>query len=66
MNRYETEESWHNAQARKVARWDAAQAVADATARAVTKSPVLFMKGNPRLPGEDLISYGLRLKEVVL
>jgi len=65
--KYETTESWHNAQARKVARWDAAQAAADAAPIASrwafpTRSE---MKANPRRLGESLSAYGLRLKEVI-
>ena len=64
MNRYETNESWHNAQSRKFARWDREQAVADAMGKNNREFPVEKMAASPRLPGEDLISYGKRLKEV--
>jgi len=60
--RYETTESWTNAQARKVARWDREQAAHDAMGTNNREFPIEQMKASPRLPGEDLIAYGSRLK----
>lgn len=60
--KYETTESWHNAQARKVARWDREQAAHDAMGTNNREFPIEQMKASPRLPGEDLIAYGKRLK----
>jgi hypothetical protein len=63
MNRYETTESFYNALMRRQARHAAAQAVADAAAAATNREfPIEKMKGSPRLPNEDLISYELWLK----
>jgi hypothetical protein len=67
MNRYETTESWHNDLYKRWERterkWNEAQAQA---AKAATnwEFPVEAMKASPRLPGEDLIKYSKRLKEV--
>ena len=61
--RYETTESWHNAQARKSARWDAQQAAHDAaTADKWVFPSKKEMAANPRFLGESLGAYGKRIK----
>jgi len=58
----ETTESFYNAHARKVARWDREQAAHDAAAVKWVFPTRSEMKANPRALGESLIAYGLRLK----
>jgi len=62
----ETTESFYNAHARKVARWDKEQALHDAAAAGSrwvfpTRSE---MQAKPRETGESLSAYAIRLKEV--
>ena len=61
--KYETTESFCNAHARKVARWDAQQAASDAAGNQWVFHSRETMKANPRALGETLSAYALRLKE---
>jgi len=62
--KYETNESWHNLQARKLARYDEQQRALDAKRTPWGGPSVQTMRANPRKVGEDLIAYVARLKEV--
>tara|TARA_R110000868_G_scaffold389848_1_gene659202 strand:+ start:389 stop:586 length:198 start_codon:yes stop_codon:yes gene_type:complete len=61
--RYETTESFYNAHAKKLARWDAQQAISDAAGNQWVFPSRETMKANPRALGESLTAYSLRLKE---
>ncbi len=63
--KYETAESWHNLNARKLAKYDRQQRESDAQRTPWGGPSVQTMRANPRKNGEDLMSYVKRLKEVV-
>lgn len=62
--KYETAESWHNLNARKLAKYDRQQRESDAKRTPWGGPSVQTMRANPRKVGEDLIAYVARLKEV--